>query len=82
MKSKLFFPKLYNNLKIVQDAVNNTDGGTGHLPGQRRASNIIKNIAKLETPTPPESQFRVPQHQSVILSYSKQGQYHDQHPIN
>lgn len=55
-----------------QDAVNNIDGSNGILHNQRRASNIVKNIAKLETPTPPECQFRVPQHQSVILSYSKQ----------
>ena len=73
MKSKLFFPRLYNNLKLAEDAVDNTEGGTVHIPGQRRASNIIKNIAKQETPTPPDCQFRVPQHQSVILGYPKQG---------
>ena len=75
MKTKIFYPELYYKFTIAQDAVNNIDGSNGILHNQRRASNIVKNITKLETPTPPEStsQFRVPQHQSVILSYSKQG---------
>ena len=74
MKTKIFYPELYYKFTIAQDAVNNIEGGSGHLPGQRRTSNIIKNVAKLETPTPPESQFRVSHYQSVILGYSKQGQ--------
>lgn len=74
MKAKLLFLEVSKKHTIVQDAVNNIEGGSGHLPSQRRTSNIIKNVAKLETPTPPESQFRVPHHQSVILGYSKQGQ--------
>ena len=75
MKTKIFYPELYYKFTIAQDAVNNIDGSSGILHNQRRASNIVKNTTKLETPTPPESasQFRVPQHQSVILSYSKQG---------
>ena len=76
MKTKIFFPELFYKFTIPQDAVNNIDGSSGVLQNQRRASNIVKNTTKLETPTPPEStsQFRVPQHQSVILSHSKQGQ--------
>ena len=75
MKTKILYPELYYKFTIAQDAVNNIDGSSGILQNQRRASNIVKNITKLETPTPPESvsQFRVPQHQSVILGYSKQG---------